>query len=89
MTTHSRQEELLGINTDHQNLCNVDAAGYEFAKLVDFLTTVLEEARLRIVNGSPQCTKFPLGQLALLTLDQTRQHPLLIIGQSLGLKNLL
>ncbi|KAL8708967.1 MAG: hypothetical protein Q9225_007521 [Loekoesia sp. 1 TL-2023] len=55
VATHSRHEELLALDTDHKNLCNVDTTSVGFTTINRFLTTVLEDTRLRIVRGSPIC----------------------------------
>ena len=64
VTTNARQEEFLALDSQHNALCNIDIASTAYAKIVDFLTGVLEDTRLRIVRGSPECkskTKRPIG----------------------------
>ena len=55
VTTNARQEELLALDSQHNTLCNIDIASTEFLTIVDFLTGALEDTRLRIVRGSPEC----------------------------------
>lgn len=55
VATNSRHEELMALDTDHKNLCNVDIRGVGFNMMTRFLTTVLEDARLMIARGSPTC----------------------------------
>ena len=64
VTTNARQEEFLALDSQHNALSNIDTASIAYAKIVDFLTGVLEDTRLRIVRGSPECkskTKRPMG----------------------------
>lgn len=53
--TGSVNEEILGIDTDHMNLCNIKVNTEWFPKICEFISTVLEDARFRIVKGSPVC----------------------------------
>lgn len=55
MTTNARQEELLALNSKHKDLCKIDTASNGYTTIVDFMTAVLEDTRLRIVRGSPEC----------------------------------
>ena len=55
VTTNARQEELLALDSQHKDLCNVDTSSTGFTAILRFLTAVLEDTRLRIVRGSPEC----------------------------------
>ena len=55
VTTNACQEEFLALNSQHNSLCNIDTASTEYVTIVEFLNGVLEDARLRIVRGSPEC----------------------------------
>ena len=44
-------EELLALEIDHKNLCNDNG----FENITEFLETKLEDSRLRILKGSPDC----------------------------------
>ncbi|KAL8305078.1 hypothetical protein RB598_003018 [Gaeumannomyces tritici] len=51
--TNSSYEEMLGIAADHNTLCHVDTSAKHFGKISTFISTSLEDARLKIVKGSP------------------------------------
>ncbi|KAF4539975.1 Tetratricopeptide repeat domain-containing protein [Lasiodiplodia theobromae] len=47
-------ERVLALRSDHRGLCDFRAQSSEFADLAAFIETALEDARLRIANGSPE-----------------------------------
>lgn len=55
MTTNAGQEEFLALDSQHNTLCNIDTASTGYVAIVNFVTGVLEDTRLRIVRGSPEC----------------------------------
>lgn len=54
VSTGANQKQLFEMHTDHWGLCHLDIQNPE-SKVMSFLTTVLEDARLRIVRASPEC----------------------------------
>ena len=57
--TESLNEELLGIDLDHNMLCNLNVTADYFKRICEFINGSLEEARLRIAEGSPECIPLP------------------------------
>lgn len=51
MTTDARQRKLLALDFQHKNICNIDTTSTGH---VNSLTPFLEDARLRILRGSPE-----------------------------------
>lgn len=49
-TTGSQEERVIEVDSDHRDLCNVADP-----LLTNFITEVLEDARLRIGSDSPLC----------------------------------
>ncbi|KAL8833097.1 MAG: hypothetical protein Q9170_004506 [Blastenia crenularia] len=54
VATKSRHEEFMALDTDHKNLCNIDVSSAGFNVVTTFLTTVVEDTRLKIIRGSPK-----------------------------------
>ena len=80
MTTNARQEELLALDSQHKDLCNVDTSSTGFKAILSFLTAVLEDTRLRIVRGSPEC-KIATAWFDSSNNPQTKLRLRLMIGQ--------
>lgn len=49
------RERVLGLDADHKGLCDFDVGSREFRDVASFIETALEDARLRITTGSPDC----------------------------------
>ena len=52
--TGSKNEELLAVQCDHNDLCYLDTTAEYFKRVCTFVDTSIEDARLRIVKGSPK-----------------------------------
>ena len=80
VTTNARQEELLALDSQHKDLCSVDTSSTGFRAILGFLTAVLEDTRLRIVRGSPEC-KIVTVWFDSSDNPQTKLRLRLMIGQ--------
>jgi hypothetical protein len=58
--TRSRNEELLGIDLDHNTICNLNVTADYFERICEFIDASLQETRLKIIKGSPKCLRLPL-----------------------------
>jgi hypothetical protein len=47
---------MIALDADHRSLYNIDVQDPGFATIREEIGTALEDARLRIVNGSPECS---------------------------------
>lgn len=70
--TRSRNEELLGIDLDHNTICNLNVTADYFERICEFIDTSLQETRLKIIKGSPKCLRLRtdtlLNYACLLTM---------------------
>ncbi|KAF2969761.1 hypothetical protein GQX73_g3870 [Xylaria multiplex] len=51
--TESHFEEVLALDSDHNNLCNVDVETAQFQVICRFVEVSIEDSRLRVSQGSP------------------------------------
>lgn len=68
---HFPRERVLALHADHRDLCDFDANSAEFSQIGEFIETALEDARLKIRHGSPECDLLS-ENYARLTADNIR-----------------
>lgn len=56
-------EEILGVDSDHSSLCNLEVAAGYFQCICTFIESALQDARFKIIKGSPTCLRLPLFPL--------------------------